>query len=342
MEKGKRVWMKGILISAVVLVVGALALNGWALNPQEDKDTLLVTVEDVKITQGDVDHKINTLLGPQAGALPPEQLVEIRRKLDQRVLQNMIVETLLTKAVKDQRITIPENEVEKVVADLKTALPPDTDFEAYLKGLGFSEDELIQAISKDLKIKKLLDAQVAGLPAPTDEEIKRFYDENSDQFKTPEGMMVRHILVAVTPEEGAARSKEKLAKAENIRRRLLEKKEDFATLAAAESDCPSKAKGGNIGVVTKGSTVKPFEDAVFTQKVGEIGPIVKTQFGYHIIQVIDHQKAGTVSLVEAGPSISEHLVSKQKEEMLNGYIDSLKTKAKIVYHDKALAAANPA
>ncbi|OQY45761.1 MAG: hypothetical protein B6240_08230 [Desulfobacteraceae bacterium 4572_87] len=76
--------------------------------------------------------------------------------------------------------------------------------------------------------------------------------------------------------------------------------------------------------------------------MGEIGPVIKTQFGYHIIQVMNHQKAGMVSLAEAKSSILEHLASKQKQEILNAYIDSLKSKAKIVYHDKTLEGATPA
>ena len=342
MEMGKKAWKKGGIISVAAVVMGAMALNGWALNTKDDKDRVLVTVEDVQITRGDVNHKIETLLGSQAEALPPEQLAKIRSNLDRKVLQNMIVEALLTKAATAQHIAVKKDEVNEVIDGLKTSLPPETDFEAYLKGIGFTEETLNQAISNDLKIKKLLEIQVAALPAPTDEEIRAFYDENQEQFKTPEGMAVRHILVSVSPKDDEATHKEKRAKAENIRQRLIEKKEDFAVLAAAESDCPSKAKGGNIGVVTKGSTVKPFEDAVYSQKVGEIGPIVETQFGYHIIQVTKHQEAGKVSLAEAKPSIAQHLASKQKEEMLNAYIDSLKSKANIVYHDKTLEGTNPA
>ncbi len=237
METGKRAWTKGIFISVVALLVGALALNGWALNTKDDKNKLLVTVEGVDITRSDVDHKIDTLLGSQAAGLPPEQLAQIRSNLDKRVLQNMIIEALLTKAVKDQQITIADSEVTKVLNDLKTSLPQDTDFDAYIKSIGFSEKDLVQTISRDLKIKKLLEAQVAGLNAPTDAEIQKFYDENSEQFNTPEGR---------------------------------------------------------------------------------------------------------ISLAEAKPSIVNYLLSMQKEKLLNDYVDSLKSKAKIVYHDEALAMVKPA
>jgi peptidyl-prolyl cis-trans isomerase C len=344
MEMGKRVWRKGAIISVAAVVLGALTLNGWALNPKEpkeDKNTVLVTVEDVNITRGDVDQKIDTFLKSQGGALPPDQLAKIKSSLDQKVLENMIIEALLDKAVKEQQITLENGEVNKVIESMKTSLPPETDFKAYLKGIGFTEKALAQTITKNLKIKKLLEAQVASLPTPTDEEIQAFYDEHPEEFKTPEGMEVRHILVMVSPKDDEATHKEKRAKAESIRSRLVDKKEDFATVAAEESDGPSKAKGGNIGLVTKGRTVKPFEDAVFSQKVGEIGPIVETQFGYHIIQVMKHQDAGSIPLVEAKPSIKEHLASKQKQEAVNAYIDSLRSKAKIVYHHQALEGTNP-
>ncbi len=342
METRKKGWKKGILISVAALFVGAAALNGWALNQEEDKTELLVTVEEVEITRGDVDHRIDTLLGARAGTLPPEQLASIRNSLDNRVLENMIIETLLTKAANEREITLDEKEVNKVVEDLKASLPPETGFADYLKGIGFTEDELVRTIKKDLKIRKLLETRLAGLQIPADQEIQQFYKDNKDQFTTPEGKEVRHILISVTPEDDAATQKEKLAKAEEIRGRLVEKKDDFAETAKTASDCPSKANGGNIGVVTKGSTVKPFEEAVFSQKVGEIGPIVKTRFGYHIIEVLKEQKEGTVPLAEVKASIADHLISKKKEETLKAYIDSLKSKAKIVYHHNKTAPANPA
>ena len=106
MKKRKLTLAKGISISVLVLIVGAFALNGWALNQQDGKDDVLVTVNDVKITRGEVDKRIAEMLGPQAKTLSPEKLTEIRHELDQRVLDNMIVEALLTKAVEKQNVTV--------------------------------------------------------------------------------------------------------------------------------------------------------------------------------------------------------------------------------------------
>lgn len=106
------------------------------------------------------------------------------------------------------------------------------------------------------------------------------------ETQAPQRAHVRHILVAVAETDSPEVKKTKLVKAEDIRRQLLNGADFFET-ARKFSDCPSKAQGGDLGVFTKGVMVKPFEDAAFTQNAGEIGPVVETVYGYHIIQVLD-------------------------------------------------------
>jgi peptidyl-prolyl cis-trans isomerase C len=80
---------------------------------------------------------------------------------------------------------------------------------------------------------------------------------------------------------------------------------DFEKVAAEVSDCPSKAKGGKLGILSRGQAVKPFGDAAFNQKVGEVGPVVETQFGYHVIEVIDHMDASKAPLSEVKEKIAQ-------------------------------------
>ena len=93
----------------------------------------------------------------------------------------------------------------------------------------------------------------------------------------------RHILLATQSMDAAAKAKRKKA-AEQIRKQLIDGA-DFAEMAAKHSDCPSKQRGGDLGTFSRGSMVKPFEDAAFSQKENVIGPVVETKFGYHIVQV---------------------------------------------------------
>jgi len=343
MKKRKLTLAKGISISVLVLIVGAFAFNGWALNEQDGKDDVLVTVNDVNITRGEVDKRIAGMLGPQAETLPPEKLTEIRHQLDQRALDSMIAEALLTKEVEKQNVVIKDEEIDEALTQLKGSLPPEVKLEEYLKTIGLTEKDLRESVGKNLRIKKLIEQQVADIAAPSEKEIEAFYADNAEKFQVPESVEARHILIAVKPEDDEAAKAQKKVKAEKIREQLVEKKgENFAAIAAEVSDCPSKSKGGMLGVFGRGQTVPAFEEVAFSQKIGEIGPVVETSFGYHVIEVLDRKKAREAPLSEMSERISNHLVAQKKDEAVKEYIESLKAAATIVFHDEKSGDTNPA
>ncbi len=117
------------------------------------------------------------------------------------------------------------------------------------------------------------------------QEAKKAEETKVVQPVPPGNIRASHILVShnEAPRTGATRSK---AEAEALAKDLqgrLEAGEDFAEVAKAYSDCPSSAKGGDLGFFPRGQMVKPFEDAAFGLDVGETSALVETQFGYHII-----------------------------------------------------------
>ena len=126
---------------------------------------------------------------------------------------------------------------------------------------------------------------------------------------------------------------EKKARAEELRKQPVNGS-DFAKTAAENSDCPSKNKGGSLGSFQRGRMAKAFEEAAFTQKVNEIGPVVETQYGYHIIKVQDHTPPNQKTFEEVKDQIRNHLVQKNKNMAVREYIESLKSKATIVYAEQ--------
>ncbi len=122
----------------------------------------------------------------------------------------------------------------------------------------------------------------------TESDLKDFYEEHKAQFDRPERRKVRHILLqaqgSTNPLAGDP-SEKALA---DYREQVLSGKATFASLAEKYSQDPgSKKKGGDLGWVTKGQMVKEFEDAVFDAKKGEVTKPFKTQYGYHIAQIVD-------------------------------------------------------
>ena len=118
----------------------------------------------------------------------------------------------------------------------------------------------------------------------SNQDLKAYYNENIDKFKTPEKVQARHILIKVDENAKDKDIKEKRLQAEKIYQKALKNK-DFAMLAKKYSQGPSKENGGYLGLFRKNDMVKPFAEKAFSMKSGEISKPVKTRFGWHIIKV---------------------------------------------------------
>jgi len=158
----------------------------------------------------------------------------------------------------------------------------DADVAAYYKAHG---SEFMTPEKVSLAYVDLDEANLAKQVQPTDADLQAMYQQQLDKYKQDESRDARHILIAVKPNDPKSDADAK-AKAEDILKQL-KAGADFAKLAQQYSDdTGSKGQGGELGNVTRGIMVKPFEDALFAmQKPGDIAGPVKTQFGYHIIQL---------------------------------------------------------
>jgi peptidyl-prolyl cis-trans isomerase D len=156
--------------------------------------------------------------------------------------------------------------------------------------------------------------QIAATIQTTDAELRREYESNLDKYRVPERAEARHILL-MTDEKKNNDAAQK-AKAEGILKQLRSGA-DFAEMAKKNSEDPgSGPKGGDLGWVLKGQMVKPFEEAVFSQKPGVIGDLVKTQYGYHIVQVTQREPAHVRPFDEVKPEI-EKLYKQQRVNTLS-------------------------
>lgn len=142
----------------------------------------------------------------------------------------------------------------------------------------------------------------------SDDEIRKFYEANTARFGQPEERNARHILIAAAadvPAEDVAKAGEKAAA---LLAEVRANPERFAELAKTESQDPgSAARGGELGFFGRGAMVKPFEDAVFSLEKGQISDVVRSDFGFHIIQVVDVKPAKARPFEEVRDEIAEEL-----------------------------------
>jgi peptidyl-prolyl cis-trans isomerase C len=212
------------------------------------------------------------------------------------------------------------------------------DLKKQIESRGQSFDEVKQQAQKGLAYQKVMEAQWAGKINVTEDDAKKYYDENPKRFETPEQIRASHILikpVLTDPNaDPSADPNEAKAKAKAKTQDLLEQIKggaDFAELAKAHSTCPSAPNGGDLNFFPRGQTTPSFEKAAFELEVGQISDIVETEYGYHIIKVTDHKDAGVTSFEQAKDNIIKQLTQKRQSEFANEYIESLKAAANIVY-----------
>ncbi|MGP0074632.1 MAG: peptidyl-prolyl cis-trans isomerase [Bryobacteraceae bacterium] len=145
-------------------------------------------------------------------------------------------------------------------------------------------------------------AKVASTIQVTDAQVEAYYNAHKDQYRTPERVHARHILLSTTnkPKDEVPKIQ---AQAEALDKQI-KGGADFAELAKKNSNDPGSAqKGGDLGWVSRGQMVKNFEEAVFTLKPNEISNVVTTEYGFHIIQVLEKQPAHLQTLDEVKPAI---------------------------------------
>ena len=149
----------------------------------------------------------------------------------------------------------------------------------------------------------------------SDDELQKAYSQDLDRYTTPEQRKASHILIRLSEKDGADADKKALQKAEALRQQLVQGS-DFAVLAKKNSDDPgSAAKGGDLGYVARnGTLVKPFEDALFGLKKGELSQPVRTSFGYHLIKLVDVKPQTRKSFNEVHAEIESALRTRKAEE----------------------------
>ncbi len=179
-----------------------------------------------------------------------------------------------------------------------------------------------------------MEQQFADQIKISDDDAKKYFDQNKAEFQTPEQVRASHILISTRNTDPNADPNKVKADAKAKAEEVLAKVKtggDFAALAKEYSSCPSAQKGGDLGLFGRGQMVKPFEDAAFALEPNQVSGIVETEFGYHIIKVTEHKDANTTGFDAAKPKIVETLQNQKKGQLAKDFITQLKAEATIVY-----------
>lgn len=298
---------------------------------QAQAGDIAVSVDGKVLKKAQLEKEIKALVNTHKDKIPKDQKKEIQANIKTQLVENFIIRTLLDDEKEKRKIQANEKEINEAIDKIKASLPPDKKLDDFLKSNNITMKELNNSLASDIKVKKLVMMELGNKAKPTQKEIKKFYNDNSDKFTIPESVHVRHILLTIGEKDDEKIKSEKKAKIENLRKQIIDGA-DFAEVAAKNSDCPSKQNGGDLGAINKGQTVKPFEDAAFSQKKNVIGPVITTDYGYHVIQVLEHNPSKKTTLEEVEAKISSYLEQQRQNDAFVALIKKLRANAKIVIY----------
>ena len=299
-----------------------------AMAASEISEPLVAQVNGTGITRVELDDNVEAYRKRQGLSLGAIGGPRQYRELKQKVLDVLIDQELLWQEAGRKGLVVSDAEVAKVLKTMGDSEPSREDYLGKLKTAGFSEEDFSQDLKRRLSVIRLIKEDIAKDIKVSDEEIHTFYIDNPAQFKRPEEIHVRHVLVKVDAKGNERAEQAAMVKIESV---LAEAKAgtDFAELARKHSEGPSAPTGGDLGFISKGQTVPPFELAAFSLKPGAISAVVQTSYGLHIIKVEERRAGDVITEKAAAEGIRNLLTSQKTNEAIKQRVKALRAQGDV-------------
>jgi parvulin-like peptidyl-prolyl isomerase len=254
-----------------------------------------------------------------------EQVQEICRK----VLEKLIEEKLIDQEVKKSGVKVPSKEVEAALEEVKRRnAATQEDLEKALAADGLTLEAYKKQIEKGLQRQKLINWSVKVETKVGEKEFREFYQKNLDRYRTNETYRPGQILFIIpkgaTPEE--------IREIRKKCQKVLEKIKgggDFGEMALLYSEDASNKDRGDLGYFKKGELLPAFQREALRLKVGEVSEIVRTEFGFHIIKLLDRKGMDPLPFEEVQEKVKADYFESEMEKALKQYLSTLKEKSVI-------------
>lgn len=282
-----------------------------------DQNNPLIKTKYFDITTGDIFNVLQTNFGKRAQQLTSFNADRIKTIIDQNANQMAEVKLLLREA-DDMNIQVSDEEVDSLINERYIRNGGKERFMSWLKNNNIEYETVRNDTRDGIRIEKYIETALSKDFEVTDDELMENYKK--DKYAT-----VRHILLKTQGLDDSS----KVAKYKEMEAILKRAKagEDFAALANEYSeDTGSNKNGGLYENFTRGRMVKPFEDASFSVPVGEISDIVETNYGYHIIKVIE-RKPEERPFEDVKDGMRRKLEQEKRNQVYNDNLKRLKEKA---------------
>jgi parvulin-like peptidyl-prolyl isomerase len=269
-------------------------------------------------------EEVRRAMAEQADDYGPDVLgdPEGREVVKKTLLNGLVQERVLLQTAREKGVTLTPEE-RKALAEEAQQGYRKGELEQVLAESKISPEDWSRRRENKRLIEKLVDREVNAALRPTDQEIADYYKKYRSVFKLPDRIRCRHIVT------------NKKDKAEKIRS-LLDKGENFASVAKKYSESPDRENGGDLGFVARGQYPEIFESACFTLATGQTSDVLQSEYGFHIFRVTDKQPSRQQPLKEVSEEIARRIQDEKAGPAFRTWLEEVYRNKKITIDDKAL------
>ncbi len=187
--------------------------------------------------------------------------------------------------------------------------------------------ELLDAAHQKIIVAKLLEIEVDKNIKLEPDEASKYYEAHKDEFMAPLLLRASHILMSSQEDANAVKAQ-------------LDAGADFEALAKSRSTDNTATRGGDIGYFQKGQLIPEFEEQAFKLKKGEMSPVFKSQFGYHILKLTDRVEPTLKDFKVVKSQLERRLLNEKRSRLLKSFLEKIKGNAKVEIDQKVLDSIN--
>lgn len=254
---------------------------------------------------------------------------EQMQALCRKVLDRLIEEKLIDQEAKKSGVKITSKEVEAMVEDVKRRNGITQEgLERALAAEGLTMEAYKREIERNLQRQRLIHWSVKIEEKAGEKEFREFYHENISRYRTNESYRAAQILFAIPKGAPPEEIREIRKKCQSVLEKI-KRGEDFGEMALLYSEDGSNKVRGDLGYFRKGELLPVFEREALRLKVGEVSGIIRTEFGFHIIKLLDRRGADPLPFEEVRERVKADYYNAEMEKAFRQFLSKLKEKAVI-------------
>jgi peptidyl-prolyl cis-trans isomerase SurA len=314
-------FLKRILFLFGVILISSF---GWISSSEAIVDKIVAIVNQEIITLSEI--------GPLQKEIQTEDRLERQERLHelrQKVLEKLIEEKLVDQEAKKLGIKVASKDVDAAIAEIKQRNAfTQEDFEKALAKEGLTLEAFKKQIEKRLQSAKLVNYSVKVEAKVDEKDLRSFYQKNIERYQSKEFYRPAHILFAIPKGATSEEIREIRKKCQEVLDKI-KSGADFGEMALLYSQDISSKDRGDLGFFKKGELLPAFEKEALRLRVGEVSGIVRTDFGFHIIKLIDRKGGGPLPFEGVIEKVKADFFEKEMDKAFKQFLAKLREKSVI-------------